>query len=48
VRHLVGTFFSGSRTAAIAALLDDSDRPLSDEECAELSQVNKKLRAEGK
>jgi hypothetical protein len=48
VRHLVGTFFSGSRAAAIAALLDESDRPLSDDERAELSQVIKRLRAEGK
>ena len=48
VRHLVGTFFSGSRAAAIAALLDESDRPLSDDERAELSQVIKRLRSEGK
>ena len=48
VRHMVGTFFGGSRTAAIAALLDESDRPLSTEERAELSSVIRRLRAEGK
>jgi predicted transcriptional regulator len=48
VRHLVGTFFSGSRAAAVAALLDDSDKPLTEMERAELSQVIRKLRAEGK
>jgi predicted transcriptional regulator len=48
VRHMVGTFFGGSRAAAIAALLDDSDRPLSDAERAELSSVIRRLRADGK
>src|SRR3954470_18934943 len=48
VRHVVGTFFNGSRAAAIAALLDESDRPLSDDERAELSSVIKRLRADGK
>jgi predicted transcriptional regulator len=48
VRHLIGTFFNGSRSAAIAALLDESDKPLSDDERLELAQVIKKLRAEGK
>lgn len=48
VRHMVGTFFNGSRAAAIAALLDDSDRPLSDDERAELSSVIKRLRSDGK
>jgi BlaI family transcriptional regulator, penicillinase repressor len=47
VRHMVGTFFNGSRAAAIAALLDDSDRPLSDDERAELSSVIKRLRSDG-
>ena len=28
VRHLIGTFFDGSRAAAVAALLDESERPL--------------------
>src|SRR3954465_4560896 len=48
VRHMVGTFFNGSRAAAIAALLDDSDRPLSDDERAEPSSVIKRLRSDGK
>src|ERR1700749_3348729 len=29
VHHMVGTFFNGSRAAAIAALLEDGDKPLS-------------------
>jgi predicted transcriptional regulator len=48
VRHLIGTFFGGSRAAAVAALLDESDRPLSDSERSELAGVIRKLRAEGK
>src|SRR3954470_4327021 len=47
VRHMVGTFFNGSRAAAIAALLDDGDRPLSDDERAELSSVIRRLRSDG-
>src|ERR1700755_1935606 len=46
VRHMVGTFFNGSRAAAIAALLDDSERPLSDDERAELTSVIKRLRSD--
>jgi predicted transcriptional regulator len=48
VRHMVGTFFNGSRAAAIAALLDDGDKPLSDDERAELSSVIRRLRSDGK
>jgi BlaI family transcriptional regulator, penicillinase repressor len=48
VRHLIGTFFNGSRAAAIAALVDDSERPLSTGERAELADVIRRLRAEGK
>jgi predicted transcriptional regulator len=48
VRHMVGTFFGGSRAAAIAALLDDADRPLTDDERAELSNVIKRLRTDGR
>ena len=48
IRHMVGTFFNGSRAAAIAALLEDSDRPLSDDERAELSSVIRRLRSDGK
>lgn len=48
VKHLIGTFFGGSRTAAVVALLDEVDRPLSTSERAELAGVIKRLRAEGK
>jgi predicted transcriptional regulator len=48
VRHLIGTFFGGSRTAAVVALLDDGDRPLSGAERTELAGVIKRMRAEGK
>ena len=48
VRHLIGTFFGGSRTAAVAALLEEADRPLSDDERAELTTVIRRLRSEGK
>ncbi|HVX41603.1 MAG TPA: BlaI/MecI/CopY family transcriptional regulator [Gemmatimonadaceae bacterium] len=48
LRHLIGTFFNGSRAAAVAALLDESDRPLSDEERDELHVVIRRLRSEGK
>ena len=48
VKHLIGTFFGGSRTAAVVALLDEADRPLSTAERSELAGVIKRLRAEGK
>lgn len=48
VRHLLGTFFGGSRTSAIAALLDESDRPLSASERAELEPLLRKLRESGR
>jgi len=48
VRHLLGTFFGGSRAAAVAALLDESDKPLSDDERAQIAGVIRRLRAEGK
>jgi predicted transcriptional regulator len=48
VRHLIGTFFNGSRAAAAAALLDESDRPLSRAEREQLDAVIKRLRTEGK
>src|SRR5581483_11973383 len=47
VRHLIGTFFNGSRTAAVAALLDESDHPLSSEEREQLAGVIRRLRAAG-
>ena len=48
IAHLIGTFFNGSRAAAIAALVDETERPLSTEERAELAGVIRRLRAEGK
>jgi predicted transcriptional regulator len=48
VRHLIGTFFGGSRTAAVVALLDDADRPLTGAERTELAGMIKRLRADGK
>ena len=48
VRHLLGTFFNGSRAAAVAALLEESDRPLSTEEREQIASAVKRLRAEGK
>ncbi len=48
VRHLIGTFFSGSRSAAVAALLDESDRPLTAEEREQINNAIRRLRAEEK
>jgi predicted transcriptional regulator len=48
LRHLIGTFFNGSRAAAAAALLDESDRPLSRAERDQLDAVIRKLRTEGR
>jgi len=48
LRHLLSTFFGGSRAAAVAALLDDEERPLSPGERTELATVVKRLRAEGR
>ena len=48
VRHLLGTFFNGSRSAAVAALLDDAERPLSPSEREEIETVIQRLRARGR
>ena len=48
VSHLLGTFFGGSRPAAIAALLDASEKPLDAAERAELEAVLERLRGEGR
>jgi len=48
VKHLLGTFFNGSRAAAVAALLEESDRPLSNEERLQITSVIRRLRADGK
>lgn len=47
LRHLIGTFFNGSRAAALAALVDDADRPLSADERAEMDAVIRRLRSQG-
>lgn len=48
VRHLLSTFFNGSRAAAVAALLEESDAPLSAEEREEVAGLVRRLRAEGR
>lgn len=48
VRHLVGTFFNGSRAAAVAALLDETERPLSAGEREQIASAIERLRAEEK
>ena len=48
LHHLLGTFFDGSRAAVVSALLEDSDRPLSPDERAELDAVLDRLREEGR
>jgi predicted transcriptional regulator len=48
VKHLLSTFFDGSRAAAVAALLDDDDKPLTTGEREVLAGVIKRLRAEGR
>ena len=47
-KHLLSTFFGGSRAAAVAALLDEGDQPLTSTERDALAGVVKKLRAEGR
>jgi predicted transcriptional regulator len=46
VRHLVRTFFDGSASSAIAALLDASDSPLSDAEYKRLNTLLKRGRGD--
>ena len=46
--HLLKTFFGGSRKAAVAALLDLSERPLSAAEREELIQMIQREREEGR
>ena len=45
LRDLLRTFFGGSTTAAVAAMLDASERPLTDEERAELAGLIRDRRA---
>jgi predicted transcriptional regulator len=46
VKHLVRTFFDGSASSAIAALLDASDSPLSDAEYKRLNTLLKRGRGD--
>jgi predicted transcriptional regulator len=48
LRHLVRTFFGGSRAAAVAALLDDGERPLTAAERDELAAMMARARAAGR
>jgi predicted transcriptional regulator len=48
IRHLLATFFNGSHAAAVAALLDDSERALTPSEQEELAGIVDRLRADGR
>ena len=48
LRHLVQTFFDGSATQAMAALLDLSDRTLSREELDRLAHLVEQSKEEGR
>ena len=48
LRRLVATFFQGSATEAMAALLETHDTQLSDEELNKLQQLIKQARKEGR
>ena len=48
LRHLVHTFFEGSVTSAVAALLDTSARKLSDDELNRLAAMVERARKERK
>jgi predicted transcriptional regulator len=47
LKQLVTTFFDGSSSSAIAALLDTSERPLSDTEYKRLHSLLKQARKDG-
>ena len=47
VRQLIDTFFDGSPGAAMAALLDIKDAPLSDAEYRRLKELLKRVREQG-
>ena len=48
IRRLLQTFFDGSPTQAVAALLDQSSLKLSDEDFDRLEEMLRKARSEGK
>jgi predicted transcriptional regulator len=47
VRHLLGTFFRGSRAEAVAAILQDGDARLTDEEAARIVELLEQARRRG-
>ena len=47
IRHMVNTFFEGSATQAIAALLDEDSKRLSDEDWDRLKAMIDRARKEG-
>ena len=47
LRHLVSTFFSNSPSSAIAAVLDMTDEPLSEDEYQRLSKLLEQAREPG-
>ena len=48
IGKLIGTFFSGSAEKAVAALLDASDVPLTDEQLKGLEKLIRRARKEGR
>ncbi len=48
LRQLVRTFFEGSTAQAVAALLDEPDSPLTDEDLDRLTQLIQQARNEGR
>jgi predicted transcriptional regulator len=48
MKHVLRTFFAGSTTAAMAALLDAKEAPPSDEELDALSQMIARAREQGR
>jgi BlaI family transcriptional regulator, penicillinase repressor len=48
LRRVVSTFFRGSTTQAMAALLENADTELSDSEIEKLQQIINKAKAEGR
>ena len=48
LKHLIATFFSGSASDAVAAILDESSERLSDEDLGRLEQLIDQARKEGR
>lgn len=47
LKHLVRTFFNGSPESAVAALLESTDKPISDAEYRRLNALLKQVRESG-